>query len=653
MDRWLKTGYLKRRFDDGSDGIDQVQDETTSCTILAPTDSSTSVDHTDNSTRNESNVSKIRKQSHTKTRKYNDSYLSMGFTFCGDKNSPRPQCILCSEILQNSSMAPAKLQRHFETKHSEHKDKPLSFFQCKLNSLMLSKKCMQTKFKSDNENALIASFKVSYRIAREGEAHTIGEKLIKPCAIDMATSMLDEQAASKIQLVPLSDNTVQRRIQECASNILDELVRRLRLCETFTIQLDESTDVANLSILLVFVRYVHAGEFEEDLLLCKTLDTYTTGEEIFNSLDQFLTHHQISWQKCSDVCTDGAKAMTGKTAGVVARIKAVAEMCSSSHCMLHRQALAVKKMPTSLKTVLDNAIQIVNFIKARSLNCRLFRVICNDMGSEFQNLLFHTEVRWLSRGKVLVRIFQMRQEITVFFADKETPLAKYLSNITWLHQLAYLADIFTKLNALNLAMQGRSVTVLTTADKVSAMKLKLKVWTQHAKQNKFDCFETLSEYLTETGTEVSEIFKNDIVEHLIMLQNTFEEYFPPNNEDLNWLRNPFIDSLQIKHLPIKECEQLIDIFSDSTLKQKFPTTLLSSFWTSLIEEYPEIARRAVKKLLPFATTYLCESGFSRYCATKTKYRNKLDAEADIRLQLSSITPDFKFLCSSKQPHSSH
>jgi hypothetical protein len=35
---------------------------------------------------------------------------------------------------------------------------------------------MHTKFKSENENALMASMKVSYRIAREGEAHTVRER---------------------------------------------------------------------------------------------------------------------------------------------------------------------------------------------------------------------------------------------------------------------------------------------------------------------------------------------------------------------------------------------------------------------------------------------------------------------------------------------
>jgi hypothetical protein len=115
----------------------------------------------------------------------------------------------------------------------------------------------------------MASMKVSYCFAREGEGHTIGGKRVKLCAIDLAACMINEEAARKIQLVPLSDKTIQRIIQDCASNVLDELFRRLRLSGSFTIQLDESADVVNLVILLVFVRCVYEGEFQEDLLLCK------------------------------------------------------------------------------------------------------------------------------------------------------------------------------------------------------------------------------------------------------------------------------------------------------------------------------------------------------------------------------------------------
>jgi hypothetical protein len=58
--------------------------------------------------------------------------------------------------------------------------------------------------------------------------------------------------------------------------------------------------------------------------------------------------------------------------------------------------------------------------------------------------------------------------------------------------------------------------------------------------------------------------------------------------------------------------------------------------------------------MPFATTYLCEAGFSKYVETKTKYRNKLDAAPSVRVQISNIMPNFKRIMESKkQVHPSH
>jgi hypothetical protein len=94
--------------------------------------------------------------------------------------------------------------------------------------------------------------------------------------------MIGEEAARNIQLELLSNNTIQRRILDCALNILDEFVQRVRLSESFTIQLDESTDVVNVAVLLVFVRYVYEGECQEDLLLCKSTEAEVTDKDIFS-----------------------------------------------------------------------------------------------------------------------------------------------------------------------------------------------------------------------------------------------------------------------------------------------------------------------------------------------------------------------------------
>ena len=51
----------------------------------------------------------------------------------------------------------------------------------------------------------------------------------------------------------------------------------------------------------------------------------------------------------------------------------------------------------------------------------------------------------------------------------------------------------------------------------------------------------------------------------------------------------------------------------------------------------------MKVLLPFSSTYLCESGFSTLLHVETKARNRLDAGDGMRCALSSTSPRIEAL----------
>ncbi|MBN3318049.1 ZBED5 protein, partial [Atractosteus spatula] len=56
---------------------------------------------------------------------------------------------------------------------------------------------------------------------------------------------------------------------------------------------------------------------------------------------------------------------------------------------------------------------------------------------------------------------------------------------------------------------------------------------------------------------------------------------------------------------------------------------------------------------PELTIYLCEKGFSALNAINTKCCNKMDAEPDLRLNLTALIPDIARLSLIKQAHPSH
>ena len=51
----------------------------------------------------------------------------------------------------------------------------------------------------------------------------------------------------------------------------------------------------------------------------------------------------------------------------------------------------------------------------------------------------------------------MRQEIYVFLNEQNHDLADHFVDVPWLCRLAYLADIFSYINDLNLMMQGKTL----------------------------------------------------------------------------------------------------------------------------------------------------------------------------------------------------
>ena len=66
-----------------------------------------------------------------------------------------------------------------------------------------------------------------------------------------------------------------------------------------------------------------------------------------------------------------------------------------------------------------------------------------------------------------------------------------------------------------------------------------------------------------------------------------------------------------------------------------------------------LIRDTVKTLLPFVTTCLCESGFFALARIKSKTRNFLEFEDDMRLALSKIAPNFDEIVETKQSEGPH
>ncbi len=295
-----------------------------------------------------------------KLRRYDEAYLQFGFTVTADL---RPQCVVCAEVLANDSMKPCKLKRHLETKHAGIKNKPAEYFKRKLDGLHQQQATISVH-STVSKQCLEASYVVAKRIGKLGNPHTIAETLILPAAQDMCRIMIGDSAAAKLGAVPLSNDTVARRIEDMSNDIREQLIEFVKKSPYYALQLDESTDIAGQAQLLTYVRYLRDKAIEEEVLFCRPLQSHTTGEAIFNVLDIFIRENVLAWDRCVGLCTDGAQAMTGRERGLAARVQQVAPLVKWTHCMVHREALAAKKMPVLFDSVLNQSVKMINLIKS-------------------------------------------------------------------------------------------------------------------------------------------------------------------------------------------------------------------------------------------------------------------------------------------------
>ena len=509
-------------------------------------------------------------------------------------------------------MVPNKLMRHLNTNHAVHAGKNKDYFQ-RLLSQNKKQECFMKSSFTVFEKALEASYHVAKLIARQKKPHTIGETLLKPACLEIVRLMLGSKEVKEVSKVPLSADTIKRRIDDMSNDMLETLIKKLKTSPKFSIQIDETTDINKKAQLLSVVRFVDGNSISEEYLFCKELPERTTGEEIFRITNDFFATHGIHWSNCISVCADGASAMMGADKGFATWVKRENPAIQITHCCIHREALMTKLLPQELSETISDCIEIVNLIKSRALNSRIFSKLCEEMGSEHQSLLYYTSVRWLSRGKVVARLFELQSEVKQFLLNQnKRELYEHLEDDHWIAKLAYMDDDFEHMNELNIKMQGVNENILTCSDKLHGFQQKLLLWQNELKLGSLEMFPR--SYKNQENVEKG--FVIDLAkEHLTLIQQKYDKYFfAINTEQYDWIRNPFSANaeMSMKELPLRIRENLSEVKSDRTLRLKFSEVQLDAFWISIRDDYKLISDAAIEILLQFCTTYMCEQSFRHY-----------------------------------------
>ncbi|XP_076042678.1 zinc finger BED domain-containing protein 5-like [Oratosquilla oratoria] len=581
-----------------------------------------------------------------KVRQYSEKFLKFGF-IAAVHDERSPFCLICQQCLTNESMKRGRLEAHLKVKHSAYANSDMNYFKS-LKEKFEKRSTIKSLFAAQTvtHSPLEASYEISLLIAKSGKNHTVGEDLIKPSISAFLKTVL-EKDDKDVKAMPLSNDTVKRRIDEMSEDIETQLVEKLK-SRKFSVQMDEATVRNSEALLLTYVRYIDKGEFAEEMLFCKSLETTTTATDIYNKLKHYLDINMIPMKNITSCAADGAPVMMGKKNGCLKLMKDENPEMLLVHCVIHRENLVSKNISPVLNEVLKSVIKSISAVKANAKCKLLFKKFCEDNSADHVRLLLHTEVLWLSKGNCLKRFMELFDEFSDFLSD--TPEMKHLLTVDGKAHVSYLADIFEKLNVLNKQLQGTNKTLVDAKAKIFGFISLIELCQKHISNKNFDQFHWLNKCEpTDTAVQV-------IVDHLKILASDFEERFSDLKQvDFpSWVMQPVL--VDVTDVSVQYQEELSELQNDESVKTLFNIKGVMAWLCDETEtKYPNSTSFARQLLLPFPSSHLAECGFSAVNDLLLKKRNSLDIikRGDLRLKLTKLLPNIKSLCSKHQAQGSH
>ena len=588
-----------------------------------------------------------------KVRRFQDKWTDLYF-FVNFKE--KPLCLLCLESL--SVLKECNVKRHYDSKHAATMDGIQGKMRAEkvedLKRKLHSQQNTLRKPTGEAEAVVQVSCVLAQKIAAKSRPFADGE-FIKEC-MDAAVKILCPSQASLFSKISLSRQTITRRIEDLAENIENALKKATSDFVFYSVAFDESTDMSDTAQLAIFIRGVDSNfVVTEEMLRLYPMTGTTKGTDISKAVkDTLVDRFSLSLKNLSGIATDGAPSMTGRKEGAVTLLRnealksGVTHTILHYHCIIHQDHLCAASIRTS--TVMKDVTKIVNLIRSRGLKHRQFQAFLQEMDADYGDLPYYSHVRWLSCGKVLKRVFDLRDEIKEFMKIKEIP-ASHFDDPAWVADLAYLSDITAHMNALNVRLQGKHNLIHNLFDQVTAFERKLELWNQQVKERNFAHFPSLK--------QCAPVNTDKYCSSLSTLQSEFNARFQDFRSSENMMRifsSPF--TVEIATAPIELQMELIDLQSHSELLNRFRDVGLLDFYARYVDEdnFPLLRNHALRMVSLFASTYVCEQFFSRMKITKSKMRTSMTdqhLENSLRIATSQIEPDIEYLVSSKQCQKSH
>ncbi|KAI5062885.1 hypothetical protein GOP47_0021432 [Adiantum capillus-veneris] len=264
---------------------------------------------------------------------------------------------------------------------------------------------------------------------------------------------------------------------------LEKLKSDISKSPWYALQVDESTDLSTMQYMILYVTYIeNAGNGEIctkfiDLLRPESAST----ESLFDALVSYLKLVDLPMQKLVGIATDGATVMTGQHTGLVTRLREKVPHLISFHYIAHRQALVAGdafKTNKEFKYV-DKLARKVYEWTSRSAKRHAFlgeavRAFGIGRRGKLRVLKMH-DVRWLSKGQVMVSIVRIMPALLTVLKSEDATLYGYLTNYKVQCLFHFFADVLGELNVLNSNFQEEHPDIASIGGHIKSVTENLRL----------------------------------------------------------------------------------------------------------------------------------------------------------------------------------
>ncbi|XP_064079452.1 general transcription factor II-I repeat domain-containing protein 2A-like [Macrobrachium nipponense] len=194
------------------------------------------------------------------------------------------------------------------------------------------------------------------------------------------------------------------------------------------------------------------------------------------------------------------------------------------------------------------------------------QAISDEIEAEYGDLVFFTQIRWLSRGNTLKRFISLLDEIEIFLNEKNK-IVPELTNADWLCDLSFLVDLTSHLNNLNHKLQGNNQLISQLANYVTAFEQKLKLFQLQIVKGELGHFPNYK-LMCEKHKVCNrhEYYAAKLGKLLEAFESRFEDLKKEVN-DLKLFSNPF--SVSPDEVEFEAQIELIDLQNNDSLRTKY------------------------------------------------------------------------------------